>query len=121
MTDNRLTAYAKGVLGEDAACKYLESKGMVLLIKRYHSPYGEIDLVMQDGDVLAMVEVKTRERASLAECAYAITPDKQRRICLTARCYLGEYPTDASVRFDALLIARDGILHIPNAFEGREW
>lgn len=121
MTDNRLTSYAKGVLGEDAACKYLESKGMVLLMKRYHSPYGEIDLVMQDGDVLAMVEVKTRERATLTECAYAITPKKQQRLCLTARCYLSEHPVKVPIRFDAVLIARDGILHIPNAFDGREW
>lgn len=121
MTDNRLTAYAKGVLGEDAACKYLETKGMVLLTWRYHSPYGEIDLVMQDGRTLVMVEVKSRTNASLAACSYAITPKKQQRLCLTARCYLSEHPADAPVRFDALLIAKDGILHIPNAFEGKEW
>lgn len=121
MTENRLTAYAKGVLGEDAACKYLESKGMVLLSRRYHSPYGEIDLVMQDGHILVIVEVKLRENASVEECAYSITPNKQRRLCLTARCYLAEHPMDCPVRFDALLITRSGILHIPNAFEEREW
>ncbi|MBE5802536.1 MAG: YraN family protein [Clostridiales bacterium] len=120
MTD-KLTAYAKGVLGEDAARKYLESKGMVLLNKRYHSPYGEIDLVMRDGNQLVMVEVKTRERASYEESAYAITPAKQKRLCLTARCYMAEYAADAPIRFDAVLITRSGILHIPNAFEGREW
>ena len=121
MTDNQLTAYAKGVLGEDAACRYLESKGMVLLMRRYHSPYGEIDLVMQDGDVLAMVEVKLRQRSSLEQCSYAITPAKQKKLCLTARQYLAEHPANAAVRFDVLLIAKDGMLHIPNAFEGREW
>ena len=121
MTDNRLTAYAKGVLGEDAACKYLETKGMVLLSRRYHSPYGEIDLVMQDGPVLVMVEVKLREKASIEECAYSITPRKQQRLCMTARCYLSAHPTDCPVRFDALLIGQNGILHIPNAFEGKEW
>jgi len=121
MTKNRLTAYAKGILGEDEACKYLESKGMVLLSRRYHSPYGEIDLVMQDGHTLAMVEVKVRENASVEECAYAITPKKQQRLCMTARCYLGEHPLNCPVRFDAVLITNNGIVHIPNAFEGREW
>ncbi|MBR4068117.1 MAG: YraN family protein [Clostridia bacterium] len=120
MTD-KLTAYAKGILGEDAARKYLESNGMVLLKQRYHSPYGEIDLIMQDGDCLVMVEVKSRKNAGLETCSYAITPAKQRKLCLTARCYLAEYPIDAPIRFDALLIAKDGILHIPNAFEGKEW
>ena len=121
MTDNRLNAYAKGVLGEDAACKYLETKGMVLLSRRYHSPYGEIDLVMQDGPVLVMVEVKLREKASLESCSCAITPKKQQRLCMTARCYLAEHPVNCPVRFDVLLITRNGMLHIPNAFEGREW
>lgn len=120
MTD-KLTAYAKGVLGEDAARKYLESKGMVLLQQRYHSPYGEIDLVMLDGDCLVMTEVKARKSANLETCSYAITPAKQKRLCLTARCYLAEHPTDAPIRFDAVLIAKNAILHIPNAFEGKEW
>ncbi len=121
MTDQKLTAYTKGVLGEDAACKYLQNKGMVLLEKRYHSPYGEIDLVMQDGNTLVLVEVKMRRNASIEACSYAITPKKQQRLCMTARCYLAEHPIDAPVRFDALLIARDEILHIINAFEGSEW
>lgn len=120
MTD-KLTAYTKGILGEDAARKYLESKGMVLLQQRYHSPYGEIDLVMLDGDCLVMAEVKARNNADLETCSYAITPVKQKRLCLTARCYLAEHPADVPIRFDVVLIARNGILHIPNAFEGKEW
>lgn len=120
MTD-KLTAYAKGILGEDAARKYLESKGMVLLMRRYHSPYGEIDLVMRDGDTLVMAEVKAREKATLEACSYSITPAKQKRLCMTALHYMAEYPQDAPVRFDAVLITKAGILHIPNAFEGKEW
>ncbi|MBE5814128.1 MAG: YraN family protein [Clostridiales bacterium] len=120
MTD-KLTAYAKGILGEDAARKYLEAKGMVLLKQRYHSPYGEIDLVMRDGDVLAMVEVKTREKGTPETCAYAISPKKQQRLCMTARYFLAEYDQPAAVRFDAVLVTAGGILHIPNAFEGKEW
>ena len=116
-----LTAYAKGILGEDAARKYLESKGMVLLHQRYHSPYGEIDLVMLDGQTLAMVEVKARENADPATCSYAITPAKQKRLCMTARYYLAEHPADRPIRFDAVLVTRRGVRHIPNAFEGKEW
>lgn len=117
----KLTAYTKGILGEDAARTYLEAKGMVLLLQRYHSPYGEIDLVMQDGECLVMVEVKARANSDLKTCSYAITPAKQKRLCLTARHYLAEHPKEAPVRFDAVLIAKNGILHIPNAFEGKEW
>lgn len=57
MHDN-LPAYAKGVLGEAAVCDRLTDGGMELLERRFRSPFGEIDLIMLDGDVLAFVEVK---------------------------------------------------------------
>ena len=59
MHDN-LPAYAKGVLGEAAVCDRLTDGGMELLERRFRSPFGEIDLIMLDGDVLAFVEVKLR-------------------------------------------------------------
>ena len=56
MHDN-LSAYAKGVLGEAAVCDRLTDGGMELLERRFRSPFGEIDLIMLDGDVVAFVEV----------------------------------------------------------------
>lgn len=119
MTDK--TAYFKGLEGENAAAEYLGAKGMVLLQKRYHSPFGEIDLVMQDGDVLAFVEVKSRPGSRAHSGEYAVNPAKQKRIIRTARCYLAESQWPGVVRFDILEITADGFRHLPNAFEGREW
>lgn len=121
MTDKRINAYCKGVLGEDRACAYLVKKGMEPLCRRFHSPFGEIDLIMRDGDTLVFVEVKTRERANEQAAMLAVDSRKQRRIIQTARCYLGEHPTQGAIRFDVLLISKDGLRHIPNAFEGRDW
>ncbi|MBE5777742.1 MAG: YraN family protein [Clostridiales bacterium] len=119
MTDK--TAYFKGLAGEDAAAGFLGAKGMVLLHQRYHSPFGEIDLVMQDGDVLAFVEVKSRPDGRVHSGEYAVSPGKQRRIIQTARCYLAENPWTGVIRFDVVELTLDGIRHLPNAFEGREW
>lgn len=119
MNDERITPYAKGILGESRACEYLCQRGMTPLFQRVHSPFGEIDLVMMDQDILAMVEVKTRERATLESAMLSITPAKQKRLALTARHFLGEHPEYAEhmVRFDIVLITKEGIYHLPNAFE----
>ena len=101
MHDN-LPAYAKGVLGEAAVCDRLTDGGMELLERRFRSPFGEIDLIMLDGDVLAFVEVKLRTRGGTEAGQAAVTPLKRRRMVEAARCYLGAHPEHAGrcVRFD---------------------
>ena len=118
-----LSAYAKGVMGENAACHYLMTKGMKAVDRRWRSPYGEIDLVMLDGDVLVFVEVKARETTGRVQAQFAVTPAKQRRMMETVRFYLGEHPEHVArmMRFDVVTVAVDGILHVPNAFEGTAW
>ena len=120
---NHLTAYAKGVMGENAACNYLIQHGMQLVDRRYRSPYGEIDLILLCGSVLVFAEVKARETLGRLNAQYAVTPAKQKRLIQTARCYLGEHPEHASyfLRFDVVTVAKDGILHLPDAFQGSEW
>ena len=48
-----------GDLGEDIACKYLQSKGFEIVERNYSVPYGEIDIVTKKKGVLRFVEVKT--------------------------------------------------------------
>ena len=118
-----LSAYAKGVMGENAAAHFLAAKGMKELQRRYRCAAGEIDLIMLDGETLVFVEVKARERMKRQETQYAITIAKQRRMVGCTRWYLGEHPEHAErmIRFDVITVAKDGILHLPNAFEGSAW
>ncbi len=115
------TAYEKGIQGEEKALLHLTNKGMILLEKRYHSPFGEIDLVMQEGETLVFVEVKSRPKKSKTAGLWAITPQKQKRLIQTARHYLAHHPMDCMMRFDVVTIGEDGIIHLLNAFEGSEW
>lgn len=54
-----------GERGEELAEKYLRRKGFVLVDRRFKTPrWGEIDLIMRDGDTTVFVEVKTRSSGS---------------------------------------------------------
>lgn len=121
MTDP--SAYAKGVMGEIAACAYLQERGLVPIARRYRSPYGEVDLVLLDGETLVFAEVKARQRGTSASASISVTPAKQRRLVFTARCFLAEFSQHAQrvVRFDVVTVTPEGVRHIPNAFEGMEW
>ena len=52
-----------GSYGENLARKFLEKKGFKLIEKNFKTPrWGEIDLVMKDGDTLVFAEVRFRSR-----------------------------------------------------------
>ena len=109
--------YESGLNGEEMAEAYLLAHGMHVLERRYRAEDGEIDLVLQDGECIVFAEVKYRPRSSAGAGLCAIPPAKQRRMAHAALHYLVEKSwTEKPVRFDAIEITRNGILHIPNAF-----
>jgi putative endonuclease len=81
-----------GAAGEGHARRYLERQGYRFLTANWRCPFGELDLVMRDGDMLVFVEVKTRrgERRGLAE--ESVTSAKRRRLLLAAQWFLSEHP-----------------------------
>lgn len=48
-----------GELGENVACKYLESKGFAILERNYTKKWGEIDIIAKKGYKLYFIEVKS--------------------------------------------------------------
>ncbi len=109
--------YDSGLNGEALAEQFLLQRGMTLLTRRYRGEDGEIDLIMQDGEIIVFIEVKARPANRRGTGLMAVTTAKQRRMTHAALAYLAEHSlADVSVRFDAIEITRDGILHVPNAF-----
>ena len=47
-----------GKAGEDHIARWLEKRGYHILARNYHSRFGEIDIIAQQGPYLAFVEVK---------------------------------------------------------------
>src|SRR4051794_23601429 len=71
---------ALGRYGERVAARHLTDQGMVVLDRNWRCPAGEIDLVLRDGDVLVVCEVKTRSTDACGSPHEAITPAKLDRL-----------------------------------------
>ena len=110
-----------GASGEERAAAWLESKGYKIIATNWRCPLGEIDLIAQKKDILAICEVKTRRTGDYGSPFEAITPRKQRRLRKLGEyywCFVNE--RRLRVRFDALAVYDRGdeiiVDHIENAF-----
>jgi putative endonuclease len=71
---------ALGQYGERVAARHLTELGMVVLDRNWRCDVGEIDLVLREGDVLVVCEVKTRVSDACGTPHEAITPEKLERL-----------------------------------------
>ena len=80
------------VLGERAACRWLEQQGFRILERNFRCRLGEIDIIAEEGDTLCFVEVKTRTSLQYGRPAEAITRTKQHHILRTISYYCMSHP-----------------------------
>ena len=57
-----------GDWAEQLACDWLGKHGLNLHARNFRSRYGEIDLIMQDGNCLVFIEVKYRKNNFYGDC-----------------------------------------------------
>ena len=91
-----------GSFGEDAAAAFLSEKGFKLLQRNFSCRLGEIDIIAQEGEYLAFVEVKLRKNADHGEAREFVTHSKQKRIILAAKYWISRHPTELQPRFDVV-------------------
>ena len=89
-----------GRIGERMVADFLRSKGYIILRCNYRCPFGEIDVVAENRDTLAFVEVKTRAEGALVAPEDAVNPAKQIKIIKTAYDFLARLPYRVAYRFD---------------------
>lgn len=110
MAGDTPTTRLRGRAAEDAACAWLERRGLKLRARNYRCRFGEIDLIMQDGDGLVFVEVRSRTRSDFGTPAETVGRAKQGRLRAAAEHYL-QHTRGASrkpCRFDIVSIAGEG-------------
>lgn len=94
-----------GALGERLAVQHLESLGMTVLERNWRCRYGELDVIALDpaARVVVFVEVKARTTDRFGGVAYAVTPDKVRRLRRLAGLWLtGRSGGWSGVRIDVI-------------------
>ena len=94
-----------GAAAERLAAAYLARKGLQLLDANYRCRWGEIDLVLRDGDTIVFAEVRLRSSQRFGGAAYSVDRRKQARIVAAARRWLAG-KKDAPCRFDVVLMDR---------------
>ncbi len=113
-----------GRWGEEVAAKWLASEGYAIIGKRVRpNRRDELDIVVQRGENLVFVEVKTRRNEQYGRPAAAVNARKRHSLCRAAAAYLrrARYPK-AYYRFDVVeVVGRPGqnepvVRHIEDAF-----
>ena len=105
-----LTNLSRGREAEERACRHLLQQGLTLTERNYRSPFGEIDLVMQERDTLVFIEVRYRTRGDFGSAAETVDARKQARLRATAEHYRQNAPraSKKACRFDIVAITGDG-------------
>ncbi len=98
-----------GARGEQLAIQRLEEEGYTILDTNWRCAAGELDIIAQEGEILAFVEVRTRRCARGPMPEQSITPAKQAKLIELARTYLHEHDlTDIEWRIDFVAVEMDG-------------
>jgi putative endonuclease len=96
-----------GRWGEDCAAAHLAAQGLTVLERNVRSPFGELDLVAQDGATLVFVEVKAFEKLPPgSDPVENVHRAKQRRIARCAMAYLARFDREPACRFDVITVVR---------------
>ena len=118
--ENRLT----GRWGEDLAARYLRERSCEIVGAGWRCRFGEIDLIVRDGEYLCFVEVKLRKTDAFGRPGEFVDRHKQEKLRAAAELYLAQRPTELQPRFDVVeILAPQGrdtaapqIRRIENAF-----
>ena len=91
---------------EQHALEYLQRQGLKLLARNWRCKLGELDLVMQDGDTVAVIEVRSRARTDRGAAAETVDRRKQARLVRATRLWLAQRPqlAEQPLRFDVVTL-----------------
>lgn len=99
-------AYRRGWVAENIAAWYLRFKGYKVLVRRYKTKVGEVDIIAARGGVLTAVEVKARKDADTG--LLSVSGEQQQRVMRAMSHYMQRHKAyqDFDVRFDVIVVSR---------------
>jgi putative endonuclease len=107
-----------GTTAENLAADFLRAQGLEILLQNYRRRFGELDIVALEGEVLVIVEVRTRSSEAFGGAAASVDGWKQRKIVRTAQMLLLERKDLARrrARFDVIVVRGRDVEWIRSAF-----
>jgi len=109
-----------GKKGEALAVDFLLQKRYSILERNYRFDKAEVDIIAKQGDVLAIVEVKTRSSIDFGNPQDFVKPKQIQRLVKAVDKYVTSNNLNVDVRFDIIAIVKVGaghqIEHLENAF-----
>ncbi len=109
-----------GKIGEELAVDFLTDKGYQILETNWIFQKAEVDIIAQKGNVLAVVEVKTRSSIDFGSPQDFVKPKKIKLLVKAINEYVIANDLDVDVRFDIIAIHAKAkefeIEHLEEAF-----
>ena len=111
-----------GSQAEDQALRFLQRHGLKLLARNWRCKLGELDLVMQDGDTVAVIEVRSRARRDWGAAAETVDARKQARLVRATKLWLARQPqlAEQPLRFDVVTLDAGELEWRREAFDAAE-
>ncbi len=109
-----------GWRGEGVAERWLEQRSFVFIERNFRTRYGEIDLVMREGQTLVFVEVKVRQNRRFGAPEESVGESKLRKIAMAVEEYRRRKNETGPCRIDLLVLEYSNTQrkwlarHIPN-------
>ena len=108
MATTAASRQALGAYGEAVAARHLAREGLVVLDRNWRCGEGELDLVLREGDLLVVCEVKTRASAAYGSPIEGVTPAKLARLRRLAARWIADHGVRVvEVRFDVVGVRLD--------------
>jgi putative endonuclease len=115
---------AEGQRREAQALRHLQAAGLKLRAANVRYRFGELDLVMDEGETLVFVEVRYRRGGSHGGALESVGAAKRQRLWKAAQAFLAATPALARrpCRFDLVAIEGDsGLNWLRGVIEGEAW
>lgn len=93
-----------GKLGEEFTARFLEAKGCEILARNFTIRGGEIDIIAKKGNMIHIVEVKSRKHDPVVPGSASITERKRQCIIRATYEYINRFNIDCSCIFDLALV-----------------
>ena len=109
-----------GQEGEQLAVDFLLKKGYTIRDTNWRYQKAEVDIIAQKGEILVVVEVKTRSTVDFGNPQDFVNPKKIKLLVSAIDEYVTSKGLDVEVRFDIIAIVKQNdtyaIEHIEDAF-----